>query len=175
MVCSFEFQKGKNIKMILMLKEPIFPPPSSNQDAETSTNEITRWATPDVEKYTISSSMRLNHFYLKACKRREKEHDKFRGMDFPYSELPICIEDIPQGVLSKISPLFELTDLVIHFRSRRQSVFGRTDLGRKGIDTFFSTHRCSSLCSMLNKRWFGKSAMRNVLLILMAWRRLYQI
>lgn len=80
-----------------------------------------------------------------------------------------------QGVLSKISPLFELTDPVIHFRSRRQSVFGRTDLGRKGIDTFFSTHRCSSLCSMLNKRWFGKSAMRNVLLILMAWRRLYQI
>jgi len=65
-------------------------------DAETSTNEITRWATPDVEKYTISSSMRLNHFYLKACKRREKEHDKLRGMDFPYSELPICIEDIPQ-------------------------------------------------------------------------------
>ena len=88
---------------------------------------------------------------------------------------PICLADIPQafshftyrftrrkllvcdlqGVLSGTPPLFELTDPVIHFRSRRgkKNVFERTDRGHKGIHDFFRTHKCGSLCRMLNRTW----------------------
>ena len=61
-----------------------------------------------------------------------------------------------QGVVSDTNPpIFELTDPVIHFRSRhgRKNVFGRTDHGPKGMHNFFQTHKCSSLCKMLFKRW----------------------
>jgi hypothetical protein len=65
-----------------------------------------------------------------------------------------------QGVLAGptaegAGPRFEFTDPVIHFKSRsgRSNVFGRTDLGRRGIDAFFQTHECGELCRMLNRRW----------------------
>ena len=62
-----------------------------------------------------------------------------------------------QGVLDETSspPCFELTDPVIHYRSKsgRRNVYGRTDRGQKGIDSFFSTHVCSDLCRALRKTW----------------------
>lgn len=62
-----------------------------------------------------------------------------------------------QGVLSSSAAgedragVFELTDPVIHYRSTtgRRQVYGRTDLGRKGIDIFFETHRCNDVCNLL--------------------------
>ncbi|CAM9860700.1 unnamed protein product [Scytosiphon promiscuus] len=47
--------------------------------------------------------------------------------------------------------VFELTDPVIHYKSKsgRRQVYGKTDLGRKGIDKFFHTHRCNDVCRLL--------------------------
>jgi len=64
-----------------------------------------------------------------------------------------------QGVLDVTSspPCFELTDPVIHYRSRtdRRGVFGRTDRGPKGIDNFYKTHQCTELCRALMKEWIN--------------------
>ncbi|CAM9785669.1 unnamed protein product, partial [Hapterophycus canaliculatus] len=62
-----------------------------------------------------------------------------------------------QGVLSCSAAgegragVFELTDPVIHYKSKsgRRQVYGRTDLGRKGMDKFFDTHRCNAVCRLL--------------------------
>jgi hypothetical protein len=67
-----------------------------------------------------------------------------------------------QGVLdlSSETPCFELTDPVIHYRSvnGRKNVFGRTDRGAKGIDSFYKTHKCSDLCKALEKTWIETKA-----------------
>ena len=50
-------------------------------------------------------------------------------------------------------PVFRLTDPVIHYHnsrsSRRKSVYGRTDHGKKGFTSFFKTHKCNAICSLL--------------------------
>ena len=67
-----------------------------------------------------------------------------------------------QGVLDESSetPCFELTDPVIHYRSisGRKNVFGRTDRGQKGINSFYKTHKCSDLCKALEKTWIETKA-----------------
>ena len=67
-----------------------------------------------------------------------------------------------QGVLdlSSETPCFELTDPVIHYRSisGRKNVFGRTDRGQKGINSFYKTHKCSDLCEALEKTWLETKA-----------------
>lgn len=78
-----------------------------------------------------------------------------------YTNKKVMVCDL-QGVLNTetIPPTFELTDPVIHYSSRRgrRMVFGRTDKGRKGMDLFFHTHKCSVICkhmqlSRKNKQW----------------------
>ena len=58
-----------------------------------------------------------------------------------------------QGVLdtSVEPPVFQLTDPVIHNRSKhgRTNKYGRTDKGATGMSKFFCTHQCNALCSML--------------------------
>lgn len=61
-----------------------------------------------------------------------------------------------QGVKSSCSDkdcagVFELTDPVIHYRSKsgRSQVYGRTDLGKRGIYAFFETHECNDVCRLL--------------------------
>ena len=63
-----------------------------------------------------------------------------------------------QGVLTSADadpPVFELTDPVIHYKSSKgnRNTYGRTDHGTKGMSEFFKTHKCSSLCRMVNQRW----------------------
>ena len=62
-----------------------------------------------------------------------------------------------QGVLETdcSPPVYKLTDPVIHYSSSRgrTNVFGRTDRGKKGINSFFRTHKCSELCRALNREW----------------------
>ena len=62
-----------------------------------------------------------------------------------------------QGVYSPNEgrPVFEFTDPVIHYRSQtgRKNVFGRTDRGAQGVHDFFTTHTCTELCRMLNRKW----------------------
>lgn len=47
--------------------------------------------------------------------------------------------------------VFELTDPVIHYQSKsgRRQVYGRTDLGKKGMHKFFKTHQCNDVCRLL--------------------------
>ncbi|CAN0093175.1 unnamed protein product, partial [Ectocarpus sp. 12 AP-2014] len=47
--------------------------------------------------------------------------------------------------------VYELTDPVIHSNSQiaRQQMFGRTDLGKKGMHKFFRTHVCNDVCRLL--------------------------
>ncbi|CAN0552922.1 unnamed protein product, partial [Ectocarpus sp. 12 AP-2014] len=47
--------------------------------------------------------------------------------------------------------VFELTDPVIHYRSTsgRRQVYGRTDLGKRGMRKFFGTHQCNDVCRLL--------------------------
>ncbi|CAN0550518.1 unnamed protein product, partial [Ectocarpus sp. 12 AP-2014] len=62
-----------------------------------------------------------------------------------------------QGVLSSSAlgedraGVFELTDPVIHYRSKsgRTQVYGKTDLGKSGMNKFFETHRCNDVCRLL--------------------------
>lgn len=62
-----------------------------------------------------------------------------------------------QGVLSNSTAgedragVFELTDPAIHYRSTsgRDQVYGKTDLGKKGVDKFFETHQCNDVCRLL--------------------------
>ena len=51
-------------------------------------------------------------------------------------------------------PVFELTDPAIHYSEiTGRKDYGRTDRGQQGIDDFFHTHKCSSLCHSLLKKW----------------------
>jgi len=83
--------------------------------------------------------------------RLEDIPQAFSHFTYRYTKRKLLVCDL-QGVLNNSSqPLFEMTDPVIHFRSRhgRKNVFGRTDHGSKGIHNFFHTHKCSPLCRML--------------------------
>ena len=43
-----------------------------------------------------------------------------------------------------------VSDPVIHYRSKsRNQVYGRTDLGKKGMHRFFKTHQCNDVCRLL--------------------------
>lgn len=90
------------------------------------------------------------------CIRVEEIPQAFSHFTYRYTRRRLLVCDL-QGVLSDRSspPQFELTDPVIHFKSRRgkRRMFGRTDRGRKGIDDFFRTHECGPLCRMINRRW----------------------
>lgn len=82
----------------------------------------------------------------------------FSHFTYRFTKRRLLVCDL-QGVLNTDPPLFELTDPVIHFRSKkgyRNHLFGRTNRGRKGINDFFRTHTCTPLCRMLWCRWAGK-------------------
>jgi len=46
---------------------------------------------------------------------------------------------------------------VIHYwsKSGRVNVYGRTDRGKKGMNAFMKTHKCSELCEALRKTWLS--------------------
>ena len=60
-----------------------------------------------------------------------------------------------QGEYDEEANILRLSDPVIHYYSRhsahKRNVHGRTDLGRKGISSFFATHDCTSLCNLVTR------------------------
>lgn len=65
-----------------------------------------------------------------------------------------------QGICrDDVSPtIFELTDPVVHYASKKTMVYGRADKGSKGMDLLFKTHRCSNVCRLMelsknNRNW----------------------
>lgn len=78
----------------------------------------------------------------------------FSHFSYVKSRKKMIIVDL-QGVLTvneEGKDMFELTDPVIHRRNRkagRQWDFGRTDRGKKGINDFLKSHKCSEMCRLL--------------------------
>lgn len=83
----------------------------------------------------------------------------FSHFSYRYSKRSMLICDL-QGVLSadvegrkkdECEGVFELTDPVIHYKSRsgRRHVYGKTDFGKKGMHKFFETHLCNDVCVLL--------------------------
>ena len=77
----------------------------------------------------------------------------FSHFTYVHTHCKMLVCDL-QGVLDKnTQPFrFQLTDPVIHYSSLkgRTSVHGRTDHGAQGIKMFFDTHRCWTLCRLLD-------------------------
>ena len=85
----------------------------------------------------------------------------FTHFTYLYTNKKVMVCDL-QGVYNTdlTPPTFELSDPAIHYASEtgRQMVFGRTDKGKEGIQLFFNTHKCSSICKFLqlskkNRNW----------------------
>lgn len=85
----------------------------------------------------------------------------FTHFTYRYTNGKVMVCDL-QGVYNTdlVPPTFELTDPAIHYKSNRgrEMVFGRTDKGKKGIQLFFNTHKCSGVCKLMqlskkNKKW----------------------
>mmetsp|Transcript_4249 Transcript_4249/g.8134 ORF Transcript_4249/g.8134 Transcript_4249/m.8134 type:complete len:859 (-) Transcript_4249:146-2722(-) len=78
----------------------------------------------------------------------------FSHFSYHFSRKQALICDL-QGVYDKSSNLFRFTDPVIHYHNARKesgnSRFGRTDMGQKGIDSFFRSHKCNQLCNLVTK------------------------
>ncbi|KAL7563138.1 hypothetical protein ACA910_012319 [Epithemia clementina (nom. ined.)] len=100
---------------------------------------------------TDSSSQEEPSEYLQA----------FTHFTYLYTSKKVMVCDL-QGVYNTdmLPPTFELSDPAIHYSSQkgREMVFGRTDKGKEGMQRFFNTHKCSSVCKFLklskkNKNW----------------------
>lgn len=85
----------------------------------------------------------------------------FSHFSYLFTNRKLLVCDL-QGILNTdvTPPLFELSDPAVHYRStkNRSCVMGRTDIGEKGIQLFFDSHKCNKYCKFLelsgkNKRW----------------------
>ncbi|KAL7471353.1 hypothetical protein ACHAXS_011667 [Conticribra weissflogii] len=96
----------------------------------------------------------------------------FSHFTYRYTNKRVLVCDL-QGIFNTdaVPPTIELTDPAIHYASTkgRRMVFGRTDKGKPGMNTFFRTHKCSNICKYLqlsaknkkwNRDWRGESAQR---------------
>lgn len=58
-----------------------------------------------------------------------------------------------QGVYDEPSGRLMISDPVIHYynrrREHRKNIYGRSDMGERGIRQFFKTHQCSELCKLV--------------------------
>ena len=85
----------------------------------------------------------------------------FTHFTYLHTNKKVMVCDL-QGIYNTdtVPPRFELSDPAIHYASKkgRVMVFGRTDKGKEGIQLFFNTHKCNSVCKYLqlskkNKKW----------------------
>jgi len=78
----------------------------------------------------------------------------FSHFSFFNSERKMLLCDL-QGEYDKRENMFCFTDPVVHYYDRhnpgKRSLYGRTDLGRKGIEKFFDNHRCNRLCELVTR------------------------
>ena len=58
-----------------------------------------------------------------------------------------------QGIYDEGLSLFKLTDPVIHyhncFKEHNTKIYGRSDMGRRGIKAFLNSHKCNNLCRLV--------------------------
>lgn len=78
----------------------------------------------------------------------------FSHFSYVHSGGKILICDL-QGIFDGNSKKFLLTDPSIHYhnceKEDKSHVYGSTDRGKKGINDFFSSHRCNELCEIITR------------------------
>jgi Alpha-kinase family len=119
-------------------------------DSEGDSDEDSLVEEAEAAKTTQAGGIEKPSDYLQA----------FTHFTYLYTNKKVMVCDL-QGVYDAdaVPPTFELSDPAIHYASkRREMVFGRTDKGRKGMQLFFNTHRCTSVCKFMqlskkNKKW----------------------
>lgn len=78
----------------------------------------------------------------------------FSHFTFVHSARKMLICDL-QGVYDSQNNIFRFTDPVIHYddvrKKKQRGLYGRTDMGRKGIQNFFKSHQCNCLCDLVTK------------------------
>jgi len=78
----------------------------------------------------------------------------FSHFSFHHSGEKMILVDL-QGEYEKGSNMFCFTDPVIHYYNRlnpgKRNLYGRTDMGRKGVEKFFDTHVCNCLCDLVTR------------------------
>ncbi len=78
----------------------------------------------------------------------------FSHFSYVHSGKNMLICDL-QGVFCQLTNTFRFTDPAIHYHNARRdeknkkSRYGRTDMGQKGIDNFFKSHKCNALCELI--------------------------
>ena len=124
---------------------------SSDGDEDSSVQTID--SKEGEEKLPQSNRMNQNHpvDYIHA----------FTHFTYVFTNKQVMVCDL-QGVYNydMKPPTFELTDPAIHYKSKsgKKNVFGRTDAGEDGMQLFFKTHKCTSVCKLMqlsrkNKNW----------------------
>lgn len=106
-------------------------------------NEIEMHGSNEIQKGKAAGTLRL---------KATEVAQAFSHFSYTYSEK--CLICDLQGSYDGVSHIFNFTDPVIHYHNRhkcdKKNLFGRTDLGKKGIDKFLETHECNRLCELLN-------------------------
>jgi len=74
----------------------------------------------------------------------------FSHWTYQYSQRTELICDL-QGVFNQVK--FQLTDPAIH-TTEETDYFGPTNLGKKGINSFYKTHKCNPLCKYLGLKLY---------------------
>ncbi len=88
--------------------------------------------------------------------KKEEVAQAFSHFSYIHSGKRMLICDL-QGVFDNHKNIFNFTDPVIHYHdakkegARTRGVYGRTDLGQKGIQSFFDSHECNCLCDLVTK------------------------
>lgn len=72
-------------------------------------------------------------------------------VDRSCNPLPVSLRSVL--VTDSVTYAFIYTQLIFGCISGRKGVYGRTDLGKKGMHNFFKTHNCGELCRMLRRKW----------------------
>lgn len=92
--------------------------------------------------------------------KKEEVAQAFSHFSYILSGKRMLICDL-QGVFDNHKNIFNFTDPVIHYHdakkegARTRGVYGRTDLGQKGIQSFFNSHECNCLCDLVTKGFIG--------------------
>ncbi len=94
---------------------------------------------------------------------KEEVAQAFSHFSYVQSGKKMLICDL-QGVFCRSSNTFNFTDPVIHYHDARREggqnsrrVYGRTDMGQRGIQDFFQTHKCNNLCHLVTKGFINVS------------------
>ena len=130
--------------------------PTRKNAARILLNDITEGESSDDEfDYELHAGKDIGVSRIKYQVKIDDYPQAFSHYSYRCTNRKMIVCDL-QGVLDvkKRPPVYELTDPVIHYSSKKEGGrggrrFGRTDLGESGVNMFFTTHQCNELCKLL--------------------------